>query len=303
MVNRTNYYGVKLKHKAGAHSMLRDNPVVNLRMNRKGAAELLLEIILSTVIFFVIIVFIFAIKVPQLEFTARATIVSSDAALACETSLTNLLRTERDDVTIAQFMADSFILDKMSDIPPPIERIFNKAFSQGRWEMNVSLPNGTTILNISKVQQGQFPFSCTSYIPLHAEYNEKICFYTETQGKFDGETAEFQTPEGAAVSCRIIDNEKLGIVPDRNTCNLNTQVTSVFEEPPESTITNDLQFADTLTLPILVGKANYELALEENSDELGNELQGVAVTLTRRALIQDCSLAVTLTTTNISAAF
>jgi len=63
MVNRTNYYGVKLKHKASAHSMLRDNPVVNLRMNRKGAAELLLEIILSTVIFFVIIVFIFAIKV------------------------------------------------------------------------------------------------------------------------------------------------------------------------------------------------------------------------------------------------
>jgi hypothetical protein len=271
--------------------------------NKRGAADLLLEIILSTIIFFVIVVFIFAVRVPQLEFQARATVVSSDAALACETSLTNLLRTERDSVTIAQTIADKFIQENISDVSPVIKNIFDRSFSDKRWELSIELPNGTSILDVGEVTAGQFPFTCVSYVPLPAEYNEKVCFWSLKQEAFDGSESIFEAPHGR-VGCQIVDTvDRLGIVPNRDTCNLNIKAESIFVEPPSPAVTNDPLLADSVTLPLLVNGINYEITVSENADAQENELPGVFAELKRRTLINDCSLAVVLTTTNVSAAF
>ena len=272
--------------------------------NKKGAgADLLLEIILSSIIFFVVIAFLFMANIPQVKLKATAHVISADASLACELSLTNMLKTNSSKgITYEEWLINSFTSN--SSLDPwknEVKGLFDTALSAGQWDLNITKPDGTSVLSSGSITEGKDIdiFPCSFWVPYPVAYSKYFCAWSQSQNKVNEESADFATDDGD-VSCVIIDNgDEIGINPGKD-CKLNLDAPSIFAEPLPSRIEDDIEFAgDSLTLPINVGAKNipYEITMQELSEkQTGN----VSVTLTKRNTLQDCALWLTLRTTNVS---
>lgn len=272
---------------------------------KRGAADLLLEVLLSAIIFFVIIAFLFMIKIPLLQINAEAHVISADAALSCELSLANVLKSESPkDISYADWLVNSFTARDSKELDAwktSITNIFDKAF-YGDWDLNISLPNGSVILSAGKIigeaKNEAFIFNCTSFVPYQSAYAQFYCSWAQTINATDKATAAFETPDGE-VSCEIIDDgSKLGFKTSK-TCNLQLAAKNVFEEDILSTIEEDPAIPGAiLMLPIKVNNADYEITIEETSKAASHQ---DPVTLAKVGTLDKCSLRVNMRTTNVTA--
>ena len=276
--------------------------------NKKGSgAELLVEIIVSSIIFFVIVVFMFAVQLPQMELKAAAHVVSADAAMACELSLTNMLRANSSTgITYSDWLTNEYLQGKnlgSSSWKTEVEKIFDTSFSKGEWDLVISHEAKHMSLamfgKIDDADKREFDiFSCTSFVPLQAAYSQFYCYWSGKKYGKDSQTVSFSTPDGD-VNCIIIYiDQNLGLESGVETCGLDLEPKTVFDDLLPSQIEEDPNYVgDSIILPIKVSNVPYDIIVKEVSAKPAN----VSVTLTKRALIQDCALAVTLRTTNVSA--
>ncbi|MCX6774539.1 MAG: hypothetical protein NTY99_00415 [DPANN group archaeon] len=273
-----------------------------MMLKKRGGADLLMELALSTIIFFVIVFFLFGINIPKQQLKACASVVSADAALACETSLTNLMKAASSDGTkYSDFLMNSWISDDTKTWQKNVASVFNKVFGSGDWEVEVLLPNGTnvtpTLGGISTQQLG-----CNYTVPFPAALLKKDCGYAETQVPkivTSPTDVSFDTPDGNVTFTITDDETSLGVdCTATANCKLDLEPKSIFGERIPSTIPNDPSIADSITLPVLIQGAPYVIDVEELTDANGNVKSGFNATLTHSALLKDCGLTVTLKTTN-----
>lgn len=269
---------------------------------KRGSADLLLEIIFSAIIFFVITIILFGLRLPQQEFQAMAHVISADAAVSCELSLTNLMRANTSaGITYNDWLMNTYVTGgDLKDWKKDVEGYFNNAFSLERWDMNITLPNSTSLLGMGKIKDGTPEdeiFTCMFYAPYPAAYSQYFCFPTipEATSLTQGKTAIFKA-EGTDVKCKINIKPRLEIAEDPVNCKLDLAAKNPFEEDIPYFIDNTLGMNDTLTLPIKVAGAEYEITLYEIVDGSTANAR-----LIKRSLLEDCSLHIILRTTNISA--
>ena len=273
-----------------------------------GGGELMLEIILSTVVFFVVLIVLFAINIPQQELKAVASVISADAALACDMSLVNLLKSDSGNGNYGEFLinsnmklaGDNTALNSWKD---GAKSIFDKTFSDGMWDMSVTNQLDSVVATLGRISDEKLTvFSCKTYVPL-PESIARDCWWSETtpapeeQNFGDGDTATFSTPGGHNVECEIIARDKkIGIVEGASgdVCEL---MLNADGEEISNTI-EDTEDLDEIVLPIDVAGKNYAITITE-IDEGGNK---VSAKLKRDAKIKECSLTIGLRTTNVSAA-
>jgi len=278
-----------------------------LYKNKKGAgADLLLEIIISSILFFVIVLILFGIQVPQMKLNAAAHVVSADAALGCEVSLTNLLKADspNNDVTYSDWLINSYLTENQTELnywTDNVTSIFTKTFASGYWNMSITLPNGTNITPLlGEITHGTKYdiFNCKTFIPYPAAYMQYYCYpEIPSQEAVNGETKIFRTPDGDISCTFIINNEKVGIEPSTCSLDLRQSQKSMFADDLANYVDNDESTLNVLSLPLLVDKRiPYEITVQETE-----EASKVTVSLEKRALIEDCALHLTLMTTNISA--
>jgi hypothetical protein len=266
--------------------------------NRKGAgAELLLEIILSTIIFFVVIIVLFAVKLPQLEINAKAHVISADAAVSCELSLTNLLRsTNLEGLSYNDWLVNSYFKKDLVSWQSNVSKVLDTTFSPGYWNLTVNLANGTNITPVlgGITEEGLGVFSCVTSVPYPVEYMKYFCLWNKTEsGLYNEQSVNFTTPDGSA-DCTILVSPDFGV--KAKTCNLDLTAKNVFEENFPNTISNTPGILNKITLPVLINGAHYEITINETT-----EGKQVSVALAKRTSIEDCSLHVKLGSTNISA--
>jgi hypothetical protein len=273
--------------------------------NRKGtAAHLLLEILVCSIIFLIISVFLFGAHAPKQILQLHAHVESADAALNCELSLANLLRAKSSQgLSYSNWLMDSYARydagtsDTLDSWRNEVKTTFDKVFSAGKWSLNLSLPNGTRILTAGGIDKKYMNVrDCLALVPFSTSDMKSGCIWSNTTIGKHGKIAGFGAPEND-VKCQVVnDGQRLGLSPGAD-CNLQLRPASEFEEALPSTIENDPDVLDSLTLPILVGEAGkakvlYEITVEEQAEQA----EEVLVTLTRRALLRDCALNITLQT-------
>jgi hypothetical protein len=268
-----------------------------MMLKKKGGADMLMELALSTIIFFVIVFFLFGINIPKQKLNACAKVVSADAALACETSLMNLMKaTSPDGTTYADFLMNSQINKDTTAWEKNVTRIFDKVLEVGDWEMNVSLPNGTDIMpalgGITTEQLG-----CSYIVPYPMALMKKNCGYSETQVP-KTQDVTFSTPDGDTTFTITDDSSYLSVVCKTN-CNLDLASKSDFQENLQNKVPNSAN-ADSITLPVLIKGTSYTIDVEELTDANGKVKSGVNATLMHGTTLKDCGLTVTLKTTNIT---
>ncbi len=277
-----------------------------LHKNRKGSgADLLLEIILSSIIFFIIVIFLFAIRAPQQLLRAEASVVSADAAMSCELSLTNLLRANSSEgISYNDWLINSYVANdkaKMDSWKANVKSILDKTLSDGYWNLTVTNNTGKSILSAGQIKEGSKVdlFGCSAYVPYPAVYTKIYCFWSGVKDNaINDDKVKFDTPDGT-VNCQVIETaDRIGFVRESTTCNLDlkqSQISPFLEDLPSS-VENDPNSLDEFTLPILVGGVSYKIKIAETQ-----EASKVSVSMSKRALAQDCSLSVSLLTTNVSA--
>jgi len=275
--------------------------------NKKGAgADLLLEIIISSILFFVIVLILFGIQAPVMKLNAAAHVVSADAALGCELSLTNLLKADspNSDVTYSDWLVNSYLTGNQTELnywTGNVTSIFTKTFDSGYWNLSITLPNGTNITPLlGEITHGTKydVFNCKTFVPYSAAYTQYYCYpEIPPQEATNGETRTFRTPDGDISCTFIINDKKIGIEPTTCSLDLYQSQKSIFADDLVSYIDNDDSTLNVLALPLLIDKRiPYEITVQETE-----EASKVAVSLVKRALIEDCALHLTLMTTNISA--
>jgi hypothetical protein len=280
-----------------------------INKTKKGAgADLLLEIILSSIIFFIITIIMFGLQIPKQQFHANAHVISADASVACEMSLTNLMRANSSlGINYNDWLINEFIQgnDLSKSIwKKEVEKTFNDALSDGMWDLNITWPNGTLILNSGAITKNKAEiFTCMYYAPYPAAYSQYFCFpnIPAIKDVTDGKKASFNAPDGK-VECIISITSgteetpgKLGLQTGVTNCNLDLTAKTVFEENLQPFVDNYPDINDTITLPIVVGGANYEITVAETVEGTTAD-----VSLVKRSLTSDCSLHVILRTTNVS---
>jgi hypothetical protein len=271
-----------------------------MTLKKRGGADMLMELALSTIIFFVIVFFLFGINIPKQQLNACAKVVSADAALACETSLMNLMKaTSPDDTTYSDFLMNSWINKDTTAWEKNVTKIFDKVLEVGNWEMNVSLPNGTDIMpalgGITTEQLG-----CSYIVPYPMALMKKNCSYSETQVP-KTQDVTFSTPDGGTTFTITDDTSYLSVVCKAN-CSLDLASKSIFQESIPNKIPKNTAIANSIALPVLIKGASYMIDVEELTDANGNVKSGFAVnaTLAHSAALKDCGLTITLKTTNIT---
>ena len=270
----------------------------------RGSADLLLEIVLSAIIFFIVTIIIFGLQLPKQEFKARAQVVSADSSVACELSLINLMRAQSSQsINYNDWLINTQVQNAdLSAWQAEVRNYFDKAFSTAdRWDMNVTLANGTTLLNMGKINEDtpeEAIFTCMYYVPYPAAYSKYFCFPDIQEAKdltSSNKIAKFKA-EGEDVECTISIKPRLEIKEDVTKCKLDLIAKNPFEEDLLYFIDNTPDVNDTLILPIKVAGTNYEIILYETIDQ---SMANAA--LVKSSLLKDCSLHVILRTTNISA--
>ncbi len=276
---------------------------------KKAGADMLMELALSAIIFFVIIFFLFGINIPKQKLNACAAVVSADATLACETSLMNLMKaTSSDGTPYSDFLMNSWVKNQdpndLTAWQDEVTSILDFALGATDWEMNITLPNGTDVASLGGIETQQL--GCNYTMPFPAVLIKKDCGYSESKTP-TVTSVVFDTPDGSMNFTVTDDNTWLG-VDCISGCTALLTTTSVYEAPPLKKIPNDQSVVDSLTLPVKSTSGyRYDVSVEELSDrtdKYGNPLPksgfAVNVTLSRSSTLQDCGLTVTLKTTNIT---
>jgi hypothetical protein len=263
---------------------------------KRGGADLLVELVLSAILFFVIVFFLFGIYIPQQELKACARVVSADAALACETSLNSLLRADSPDGTnYADWLMNSWIKNDTKDWQGNVTNIFYDSLGAGDFELQVFLPNGTNAFpKLGKITTDQL--GCTYAIPFPVALLNKYCSYSDSKTATVS-PVNFSTPDGNA-SFIIYDDGQLGAdTTCGDNCKLDLEPKSIFEERLQNKIPNNASEPDSMALPVKIKGSAYELTIEELTPL---NTFNVNVTLVRSTALQDCGLNVALKTINMT---
>lgn len=264
--------------------------------NKRGGADLLVELVLSAIIFFIIVFFLFGINIPQQQLKACARVVSADAALACETSLNNLLKSDSPDGTnYADWLMNSWIKNDAKGWKGNVSNLLQDTFGAGDWELNVYLPNGAEVFpklgNITTEQLG-----CAYTIPFPVALLDKSCGYSKTKTSAVSKV-DFSTPDGDA-NFTIHDSSDFGAdLGCEDKCQLDVEPKNDFEERIQNIIPNDASVQDVIVLPVKISGTSYELTIEELTPL---NTFNVNVTLARSAALQDCGLTAVLKTINMT---
>jgi hypothetical protein len=264
-------------------------------VGKRGGADLLVELVLSAIIFFVIVFFLFGIYIPQQQIKACARVVSADAALACETSLNNLLRADSPAGTnYADWLMNSWLNKSTKDWEKDVSGVFADSLGAGDFELQVFLPDGTGLFPkpLGKITTEQL--GCNYTIPFPVILLKNNCGYSETQTPITQDVS-FVTPDGAA-DFTIYDDGQLG-VDCKETCELDLEPKSIFEERRSNKIPNSAAEQDSIKLPVKIKGSTYELTVEELTPL---NTFNVKVTLARSTALQDCGLTVFLKTINMT---
>jgi len=280
---------------------------------KKGGADLLVELVLSSIIFFVLVFFLFGVEIPKQQVQACAKVVSADAALTCEVSLNNLLRSvSLEGIKYSDSLVNNWInLQKnpraLDAWKGNVTKLFNGAFGADEWQLDILVANGSSIATLGRISTNQQ--GCFYTVPFPPSLLEKTCGYKETK-QLPATSAVIAARQGAAmgannimfstidgeVSCEVIDsNEFLGV---RSCSGGIIKEKSIFEEPQPTTVQNDPEVADSITLPLEISGLQYELTVAEQKDRAGNALLGfsVNVELAKKESLQNCGLTVRLKT-------
>ncbi|MEM2954645.1 MAG: hypothetical protein QW625_01675 [Candidatus Nanoarchaeia archaeon] len=273
---------------------------MRIKITKKATADLLVEVIISTIIFFLIITFLFVVQLPQLRIKAAATVVSADTALSCDVSLTNLLRTHYavNGLDFATYLSINFEdiennENMQKEISNNVSKIFDNVWGSQSWELNISLPKKN--ISIGKMKESLANFTCNAYVPLPPYFLEKNCKWSNSSLEAKGNSVEFKTPDG---TCSFkLDDSDIGVVSK------SFEDCEVAPLPPfsimaeQTLVVNDSASLDFIYLPLLIKNRHYTLFINETNENL-NELN---VTLTKDLLPEDCAIKLTLATTaNIS---
>jgi len=263
--------------------------------NKKAGADLLMELVLSAIIFFVIVFFLFGISTPKLELDACARVVSADAALACETSLNNLLRADASNgLTYADWLMNSQIKNETNNWEKDVSNTLQDTFGAGNFELQVFLPNRAALFSKPLGKITTLQFGCNYTIPFPIVLLDKYCSYFESKTATTS-PVDFSTPDGTASFTIYDDSTWLGAdIKCGDNCELDLTPKSIFEETLQNKIPNTAE-QDIIYLPVKILGTTYELAIEENPPL---NTFNVKVTLARSTALQDCGLTVSLKTIN-----
>ncbi|MEM2873924.1 MAG: hypothetical protein QW063_00490 [Candidatus Nanoarchaeia archaeon] len=262
-----------------------------MMLKSRGSADLLLEIVISTIIFFIVVIVLFGIRLPQLEYRAHATVYSVDSALVCSTTLTNLLRTEENGIPISEFLSRGSYDDFNKTVTKLLDSVFTES---GGWDLAIVLPNGTSILNIPKLKATSYA-PCKAFVPFNTTYTQTSCLWSKTLHDIQhNNDISFESPDGKIVCTIINDGTQFGVRTGSKDCPLDLKPKTLFEESLPATIedstdcVNAKNCLDTISLPLNIKGIQYELTLTETSEEKAD------VTLARAPLIDNCGLTVML---------
>ena len=165
-------------------------------MTKRGTgAGLIIEFLLAVFLFVIIAVIFMAFMHSNMQLDATAHILSVDAPLTCEMTLTNLMRTEASGgVTYPDLIMDTYLknshLDaeerKFEGFTSKIDYLFDKVYGKGtdynnNWTISITLPNGKVFMEHgeidNKIIKGRGNFTCDFYIPYSASMIEEECKY------------------------------------------------------------------------------------------------------------------------------
>jgi hypothetical protein len=267
---------------------------------KKGGADILAELVLSAIVFFLLVFFLFGVQAPKMDLNACASVVAPDATLACDISLNNLIRAyASNNLTYGDWLMNAWVendktsLDKWKE---NVSNILNNAFGGGNWRLQIYLPNKTNIFDLGGKKE--LEFGCNYTLPFPPIILNTNCTYSESKSiskSSKSAALEFETPDGNTTLSVINDGSWLGAECKKG-CNLNLAPKSIFEEARQNKIPNNGTENDSLYLPVIIANVNYELTLEEKSPDGSN----LNVTLMREPTLQNCGLTFSLKVINIT---
>ncbi|MGC8885477.1 MAG: hypothetical protein ACP5KK_03230 [Candidatus Nanoarchaeia archaeon] len=259
---------------------------MNKQNCKKGAADMLLELVFSTIIFFLVVVFLFGVKGPSLKINAHATVISADAAYSCEISLINLLRTTSNlpDITYGEWLSYSGLDGDWENWKGNVTSLLDNGFGNGNWNLTVIDYTGTKIKTFGSFNpkdkiKGKEYFSCSAYVPIKPNELGANCNWSGTEEGSPGVTVKFSTPDG---DCNVIleTSGKIGVSKCKDICTCDKKP-SVEDDP------DTLDFVEA---KVSMNNIPYVLYILE-TDETNNK---VNVTLSKRAKIDECAYLVNL---------
>lgn len=260
-----------------------------MRNIKKGAADLLLELVFSTIIFFIIVAFLFGVKGPSLRINANANVVSAETSFSCDISLANLLRSPSPNgLTYSEWLSYTDAND--DNWKGNVSALLNSVFGENNYNLTVyDLSQQKFSIgkynSKGKVENKEF-IRCLAYVPLKANVLLANCNWSQTEeGKKPNDKISFSSPDG---SCNVtLENTGYIGITSSEGCEIVSKQTKL--EDLDHTL-------DSIEVDLTIGSNPYTLFITE-TNESKNEMN---VTLSKRAKISECSYLVTLTIANIN---
>jgi hypothetical protein len=174
--------------------------------SKKGAgAALMLEIVLATIIFFVVLTLVFAYDIGDQTIIATAVVTSPDSIQACNKALNSFLKSE--DSTTGLENYELLVKDYMNE---PVysnsilaaQNFFEKAYGTNNYSLKV-YHKLNPVIDLGSTQVVN-PFTCHTIVPLPIVGLSYECTFIETVSISPEGPVEFQTPSGTA-SCNILN--------------------------------------------------------------------------------------------------
>ena len=195
-------------------------------MTKKATgAGLIIEFLLAVFLFIIIAVIFMSFIHADIQLDATAHIISVDAPLTCEMTLTNIMRTETlsgiayTDLIMKTYLKNSYLDAEnrnFDEFEKEINNLFNKIYSKdteynNNWTISITLPDGTLFLEhgeiSDKVLKDKGVFTCNFYIPYSASRLEKDCkYHYPTEGEKTEDDIELLDKNGAKLNV-VIKNE------------------------------------------------------------------------------------------------
>jgi hypothetical protein len=297
---------------------------MKLIRSKKAGAELILEVLLATVIFFIFVGIIFLFLSPQLKLKAVAHIQSVDSTLQCDTSLMNFMRFEKDGITYSDLLVNSYVKSLNKPDKSDLKEFYDDAITwfgnvYGTDKVNISISDpfngylyGSETINAT-VADTIGTFNCSFYVPLPGSRVKKDCaFLQSSTSEYDSSNnrwkkVAFEIRDVGYVNVTIAnggEGSDFGLAAaDLNGVDsvIDYETQNIMEEgklASEVQYVKDTSGIDSIVVPLMIPRElgqHYELYLVEDEPDSINPQASVTAQLRKRGDIQDCSIIVTLT--------
>ena len=269
--------------------------------------------LLATVVFFLMLLVLFAFVNPQVSARALGSIVGVDSKLNCNLGLLSVARQDP-DLVLESYTSGNF--QKLKDTVTSLYGFVHGKDANGndKWFVSVREANNT-IIDASKAGfQAEQRIRCDMLFPLPAyELNRGCNFVNLEEKEVLGQVQHTViTPDGNK-DCTLVNDKKTTDVGELaitgNDCvdrpeYLKENFVGGTPLPGESSriaVEDFPDSADTITVPIKIKDNIYHLTMEENlSDTDPENRNSVILTLRKRASTADCSVHLAAEITNTS---